>query len=130
MKMIQGATAVLWIALITSPFANAQTAKPQTPAPDNTKTNKTENAKPTADQQKQNQSDVETTREIRQLITKDKALSTYAKNIKIVSQNGNVTLTGPVRTEEEKKSVEAKAVQVAGTGHVKNQIQLAPKASK
>jgi len=115
---------------MASPIAYAQTAKPQSPAPDNTKTNKTETAKPTADQQKQNKSDIEITREIRQLITKDKALSTYAKNIKIVSQNGNVTLTGPVRTEEEKKSVEAKAVQVAGTGHVKNQIQLAPKASK
>ena len=56
----------------------------------------------------------------------DKTLSTYAHNVKIVTQNGQVTLKGPVRTEDEKKTVEAKATEVAGAGHVTNQISIAP----
>jgi len=117
------------IAFMALPMVNAQTLKNQTPAPDNTKTNKTADSTTTADKQKQNRSDLEITRDIRQLITKDKALSTYAKNVKIVSRNGDVTLSGPVRSDVEKKSVEAKAIQIAGAGHVKNDIQIAPKQS-
>ena len=117
--------AVLVVALGSSAILNGQTPGPQTPAPDNTRTNKTETAKPTADDQKQNDRDVEITRQIRKLVTDDKGLSTYAKNIKIITQNGSVTLSGPVRSEVEKKSVEAKAVQVAGTTHVKSEIQIA-----
>ena len=61
----------------------------------------------------------------------DKTLSTYAHNVKIVAQDGQVTLKGPVRTEDEKKTVEAKATEVAGAGHVTNQISIAPaKGSK
>lgn len=44
----------------------------------------------------------------------DKSLSTYAHNVKIISQNGMVTLKGPVRSEDEKKAVMAKAVEAAG----------------
>jgi len=101
----------------------------QTPAPDNTKTNKTDTAKPTADNQKQNKTDVEITQQIRKLVSQDKTLSTYAKNVKIVTQNGSVTLSGPVRSEAEKNSVEAKATQVAGSTHVKNEIQIAAEES-
>jgi len=121
-------TGVLVLALGGFSLVNAQ-ATQQSPAADNTRTNKTDSAKPTADQQKQNRSDVEITREIRQALTKDKVLSTYAKNIKIVTQNGNVTLSGPVRTDDEKKSVEKAATDVAGAGHVKNEIQIAAKES-
>jgi len=56
----------------------------------------------------------------------DKTLSTYAHNVKIVAQDGQVTLKGPVRTENEKKTIEAKAVEVAGAGHVDNQMSIAP----
>ena len=127
MHKLKSMSAVIWVILSMACVLPAQTPS-SPPAADNTKTNKT--AGPTADQQKQNKSDVQITRDIRQLITKDKALSTYAKNIKIVSQNGQVTLSGPVHTDAEKNSVEAKAVQVAGGGHVKNDIQIAPKSSK
>jgi len=107
-------------------FLSAQSTKtPPASAPDNTKTNKTDSAKPTADQQKQDKADLQTTQKIRQLIEKDKSLSTYAKNIKIVTQDGTVTLSGPVRTDADKKSIEAKAVEVAGKDHVKNEIQIA-----
>jgi hyperosmotically inducible protein len=82
-------------------------------------------SRPTAGRQKENRPDREITRLIRRSITQDKDLSTYAKNIKIITQNGNVTLRGPVRSEEEKKTIEAKANEVAGADHVKSEIQLA-----
>jgi len=107
---------------------SAQTPR-QTAPPDNTAVNKRDrdSARPTADQQKENRSDLEITRQIRKSITQDKGLSTYAKNVKIITQNGNVTLRGPVRSDEEKKSVEAKANDVAGPNHVKSEIQIAAK---
>jgi hyperosmotically inducible periplasmic protein len=105
---------------------SAQTG--QTSRPDNTKTNERDRdkANPTADQQKSNQSDTKITQEIRRSIVKDKTLSTYAHNVKIITQNGNVTLRGPVRSEEEKAAIEAKANEVAGANHVKSQIEVAP----
>ena len=104
----------------------------QVPA-DNTKVNKQDRAKDaaTADQQKENSSDREITQKIRQSLMDDKTLSTYAHNVKVIAQDGQVTLKGPVRTEEEKKIVEAKATEVAGTGHVVNEMSVAPaKGSK
>jgi hyperosmotically inducible protein len=100
----------------------------QAPAPDNTKVNKRDRDKsePTADQQKENRSDRELTRKIRQAVVKDKSLSSYAHNVKIITQNGAVTLKGPVRSEEEKQAVEAKATEVAGQGKVTNEIHVAP----
>ena len=92
---------------------------------DNTRNNKGD--QPTADQQKENATDRQITQRIRSAVVKDKELSTYAHNIKIVTQNGEVTLKGPVRTEQEKESIESKAVEVAGSGHVTNQLEIAPK---
>jgi osmotically-inducible protein OsmY len=126
MNSTRWSTAVLALALGSSSLLYGQTT-PKSPAADNTQINKTENTKTTADQQKQNRTDIETTQKIRQLLTKDKGLSTYAKNIKVVTQNGNVTLSGPVRTEEEKTSVEKKAADVAGAGHVKSELLIAAK---
>ena len=120
--------ALLACALGGSSLLFGQTPQ-QPPAADNTKTNKTQSTQTTADQQKENKADLETTRQIRQLLTKDKVLSTYAKNVKIVTQNGTVTLSGPVRTEDEKKSVEKAATDVAGAGHVKNELQIAAKTT-
>ena len=54
----------------------------------------------TADQQKGNGSDLQITQQIRQAILRDKSLSTYAHNIKIITQNGQVTLKGPVRSDD------------------------------
>ena len=100
----------------------------QAPAPDNTKVNQRDRAKDaaTADQQKENSSDREITQKIRRALVDDKTLSTYAHNVKVIAQDGQVTLKGPVRTEEEKKIVEAKATEVAGEGHVVNQMSVAP----
>jgi osmotically-inducible protein OsmY len=102
-------------------------AMAQTPA-DNTKVNKQDRAKGavTADQQKESAADRELTQKIRKAIMADKSLSSYAHNVKIVTQDGQVTLKGPVRSEEEKATVQAKATEVAGADRVTNQITIAP----
>jgi osmotically-inducible protein OsmY len=99
-----------------------------TPKPDNTKVNKQDRAagSPTADQQKNNRTDRQLTQQIRKAVIADKTLSTYAHNVKIIAQNGAVTLKGPVRSDEEKKAVLAKAEDVAGAGKVTDQLSVAP----
>jgi hyperosmotically inducible protein len=99
----------------------------QEPAqPDNTKINKRDRQadEPTADQQKENGSDRDLAKNVRRAIVKDKSLSTYAHNVKVIAQNGTVTLKGPVRSTEESKAIEAKAVEVAGPGNVKNELAV------
>ena len=57
----------------------------------------------------------------------DKSLSTYAHNVKVISQDGVVTLKGPVHSEDEKKSIESKATEVAGSSaKVNNEITVKP----
>ena len=111
-------------------LAGAQEATSQQPAtaPDNTKINERDRSanEPTADQQKDNRSDRDITQQIRQSIMKDKSLSTYAHNVKIIARNGQVTLKGPVRSEEEKKAIEAKATQVAGENKVTSELNVKP----
>jgi hyperosmotically inducible periplasmic protein len=98
----------------------------QQPPPDNTKVNK-DQSKPTADQQKMNPADRSIAQQIRKAIHQDTTLSTYAHNVKIISQDGKVTLRGPVRSEDEKSNIEAKALAVAGQGNVTNELEVAPK---
>jgi len=96
------------------------------PKPDNTKTNQADRqaGEPTADQQKNNKSDRETAKEIRKSIQSDKSLSTYAHNVKVIAQNGTVTLRGPVRSDEEKKIIQEKAAAVAGASNVVNDLTI------
>ena len=96
------------------------------PAADNTKTNQRDRSadEPTADQQKDNRSDRDITQQIRQSIMKDKSLSTDGHNVKIITQNGQVTLKGPVRSEDEKKAIEAKAAEVAGENKVTSELNI------
>jgi lipid-binding SYLF domain-containing protein len=96
-------------------------------APDNTVNNQPDRAASatTADQQENGKSDLQLTASIRRSIVADDSLSTYAHNVKIVVQNGVVTLKGPVRTAEEKAAVEAKAAAVVGQDHVVDQIEIA-----
>jgi hyperosmotically inducible periplasmic protein len=101
---------------------------PQQTAPDNSKANQNTNA-PTADQQKMNPADRDLTKKIRMALHDDQSLSMYAHNIKIISQDGKVTLRGPVRSEDEKAAIEAKAVSIAGDGNVTNHLHVAPPKS-
>jgi hyperosmotically inducible periplasmic protein len=110
-------------------FTAASIAAPrfqdQQTAPDNTKANQNQSA-PTASDQPMNASDQEIVQKIRKSIHADDSLSMYAQNIKIISQDGKVTLRGPVRSVDDKKSIQAKAVAVAGKGNVTNLLKIAP----
>lgn len=93
---------------------------------DNTGTNKRDRAdnEPTADQQKNNKTDLDLTAEIRRAIMKDKGLSMNAHNVKIIAMDGKVTLKGPVETDAEKQTVEQKAFDVAGRARVTSEIEI------
>jgi hyperosmotically inducible protein len=95
-------------------------------APDNTKVSERDKAKSqaTADQAKNAATDRDIMQKIRKAVVADKSLSTYGHNVKIISQQGKVTLKGPVHTDEEKKNIEAKAVEVAGAGNVTNMLEV------
>jgi hyperosmotically inducible periplasmic protein len=129
LKMALQISAVTCVLALASAFASAQDSSAKQPAPDNTKVNQRDRNKtePTADQQKENQPDREIARKIRRSIMEDKTLSTYAHNVKIITQDGLVTLKGPVRSDEEKTAVEAKATEIAGADKVTSQLEVKPK---
>jgi hyperosmotically inducible periplasmic protein len=110
----------------------ALVAQERSPDADNTKQNQRDRVKsePTADQAKNNLSDREIMQQIRKAVVGDKSLSTYAHNVKIIAQNGKVSLKGPVRSEEEKQKIEQKATDVAGSGNVTNEITVKPARDK
>ncbi len=124
-RIVSQARSVLLLLSLTAAagIVNAQDQQPA--APDNTKQNKTEGM--TADNQKENKADRTTTQKIRKAILADKSLSSYAHNIKVITTNGSVTLKGPVRSDEEKAAIEAKATEVAGAGNVTSELTVAPK---
>jgi hypothetical protein len=95
---------------------------------DNTGNNQPDHAASavTTDQQGNNKTDLKLTASIRRSIVADGSLSTYAHNVKIVVENGVATLKGPVRTEEEKAAIAAKAAAVVGQDHVVDQMEIAP----
>jgi hyperosmotically inducible protein len=122
MKALTKSLALIFCAFTV--IGNAQ----DTPKSDNSKVNKRDRdpGAVTADQQKTNASDQDVTKNIRSAIMADKSLSTYAHNVKIITQAGAVTLKGPVKSEDEKKSVIAKAVAVAGADKVTDQLSITP----
>jgi hyperosmotically inducible protein len=127
--LVMGASMLLSGFGYAAPIPSPST--PQQTAPDNTKVNKGDahNDAVTADQQKMNPTDRAITQKIRADIMKDKSLSTYAHNVKIITKDGKVTLKGPVRTQDEKNSVEGKAAAIAGDTNVTSQIEVAPPKS-
>ncbi|HEY2367192.1 MAG TPA: BON domain-containing protein, partial [Polyangiaceae bacterium] len=64
--------------------------------------------------------------DVRKAIVSDGALSTDAKNVKVVTKDGAVILRGPVKSEAEKNEVANKASGVAGVKHVENQLDVVP----
>ena len=79
----------------------------------------------TTGDQSENEADRTIPQNIRRAVTADDSLSTNAKNVKIITNNGTVTLRGPVKSEKEKADIEAKAKQVAGVKSVDNQLEIA-----
>jgi osmotically-inducible protein OsmY len=73
-----------------------------------------QNNNPTADNQKNNSADRHMTQQIRKAVVGDKSLSTEAHNVKIITQNGMVTLRGQVKSEDEKRAIKQHAIDAAG----------------
>jgi osmotically-inducible protein OsmY len=109
------------IGTLDSPRSLAQTPVTKT-APDNSKYNK--NQPKTADDQTNAKTDRDTTAKIRKAIVADKDLSTYAHNVKIITQNGAVTLKGPVKSEDEKQKVMTYASGVVSADKVTNKLTV------
>ena len=97
-------------------------------APDNTKSNRQDpsNRQASSDKQKNDSADIDLAKRIRQSVMADKDLSTYGHNVKIVAVNGTVTLNGVVRSADEKMLIGRKAAQIAGDGHVVDELKVAP----
>ena len=92
--------------------------------PDNTAINKRDlnKAELTAEDQSNRKADVEITRKIRRELTNDSTLSLYAKNVKIIVRNDDVTLKGPVRNQVEKAKILKIATMIAPEHRVHNQL--------
>jgi hyperosmotically inducible protein len=96
------------------------------PDADNTEINERDqigSAKTPLDQN-ENQGDIDITVSIRKQLT-DSEMSVNAQNVKVITQDGNVTLRGPVTTADEKSRIETIARKVAGETNVVSQIEIA-----
>ncbi len=78
----------------------------------------------TADNQPNAKEDRLTTQKVRRAIVADKGLSTYAHNVKIITENGTVTLKGPVKSDEEKQKVTTAAAGVVSQDKVVDQLTV------
>ena len=116
----------LWGMAGAAPLAELAQAPPAQTAPDNTGRNVRDRggATLTPGDQSESEADRTLTQRIRQAVVADDALSMTAKNIKIITINGLVTLRGPVKTMEEKRTIEAKAQQIAGADKVDSQLEI------
>jgi hyperosmotically inducible protein len=94
--------------------------------PDNTATNQRDRSgeTKTSGDQSNNSSDLKMTQAIRRALMKERQLSTTAKNIKVVTANGQVTLRGPVKTAQEKAKVDQIARSAAGGAQIDNQLDV------
>jgi len=70
--------------------------------------------------------DVDTTAQIRKGIIAGKDMSVNGKNVKIITNKGQVTLRGPVNTAEEKRRIGEIAGSIARVGNVDNQLEVKP----
>jgi hyperosmotically inducible protein len=111
--------------------ANAAAMPAQNPspasAPDNSAVNSRDKNGSTLTPMDQGNSeqDRKITQQIRQAVVKDHSLSFTAKNVKIITINGKVTLRGPVKSEAERSAIEAEAKSVAGANQVDNYLEIA-----
>jgi hyperosmotically inducible periplasmic protein len=106
--------------------ADKTSVPPAQTAPDNTGRNDRDRsgATLTPGDQSEKKADRTLTQKIRQAVVADKSLSTTAKNIKIITINGVVTLRGPVNSPQEKERITATAQHLAGMNNVENQLEI------
>ena len=104
------------------------TALPAQPSsePDNSRVNVRDRSSTalTPMDQGTSEGDRKITQQIRQAVVKDGSLSFTAKNVKIITINGKVTLRGPVKTDAERSAIELAAKKVAGASQVENFLEV------
>jgi hyperosmotically inducible protein len=92
---------------------------------DNTKRNSSEQNKNTdTAEQSNSKDDLALTQKVRQVVMKDGSLSMNAKNVKIIAQDGKITLKGPVDSQQEKDKIGTAAGEIAGKDKVDNQLEV------
>jgi hyperosmotically inducible protein len=112
----------------TAPL-NAPVSASDEHAADNTGRNERDRsgATATSGDQGESEADRHVSQQIRKAVVDDSTLSMTAHNVKIITNEGVVTLRGPVRTSQEKSQIAAIAQRVAGVKRVDNQLELATK---
>ena len=96
---------------------------------DNTKKNSrvVSEGKPTAQNQSNEKASVERSAELRRAIMKKKGLSVNAQNVKLIDENGKLTLRGPVDNAKEKSIIENLAKSCYGKDYVSEVEVVTPK---
>jgi osmotically-inducible protein OsmY len=94
--------------------------------PDNTATNERDRSgeTKTSGDQSNSSADLKITQEIRRALMKDSGLSMTAKNIKVITVNGQVTLRGPVKTAQEKTKIDQLAKSATPGATIDNQLEV------
>lgn len=105
--------------------SDSSDGSPSTVAPDNTGRNERDRAGGTLTpgDQGSSEADLEITRRVRSAITDNDQLSANAKNIKIITTNGKVTVRGPVKNAEEQRLIES-IIKGAGVQSFDNQLEV------
>jgi hyperosmotically inducible protein len=118
------------LSLLCVPVFTLAAIAQDTPAADNTKKNQRDRSgdKKTSGDQSNSSQDVKITAAIRRAVVRDHSLSMTAKNVKIITANGMVTLRGPVKSDAEKAKIVELAQSAAGNAKIDNQLEV--KASK
>ena len=94
--------------------------------PDNTAINERDRSRETqtSGDQSNSSADLKITQAIRQALMKDSELSTTAKNVKIITNNGQVTLRGPVKNAQEKAKIDQLAKSAGGGAKIDDQLEV------
>lgn len=131
MKPMMVALVVLAAAGCSKPAAEENTEKMGAPteAADNSGRNERDKGGSTLTpgDQAENETDRTITQQIRQQVVKGDDLSINAKNVKIITVDGVVTLRGPVQSAEERQEIASVAKRVDGVKSVDNQLEIAAK---
>ena len=117
---------LLAVACLSASNLAALAADNEKAKPDNTGTNERDRSgeTKTSGDQSNSSADLKITQAIRRTLMKDRELSTTAKNIKVITANGQVTLRGPVKTAQEKAKIDQLVRSAAGGAQIDDQLDV------
>jgi len=117
---------IISILCLSAVAASAFAEDNSTPAADNSARNQRDRSgeTQTSGDQSNSSPDIKTTAAIRSAIMHDDSLSMMAKNVKIVAENGAVTLRGPVKNAAEKAKIAQLAQNAAQGTKIDNQVEV------